>query len=64
MLELVIPPTTGWVAQWESASHVMGLSRVRYLVWPILFSSYKPARELPTKGVRGTGAAAPVNILR
>ena len=40
VLELVIPPTTSWVAQWESALHVMRLSQVRFLVWPILFSSY------------------------
>ena len=64
LLEPVIPPTTGWVAQWESASHVMRLSRVRFLVWPIPFSSYNipSSLRLPTPPHLGCPPYMPLSM--
>ena len=40
LLELMIPPLTGWVVQWENALLELGMSWVRSPVCPFLFSSY------------------------
>ena len=40
VLELMIPPITGWVVQWENALLELGKSQVQSPVWPYLFSSY------------------------
>ena len=45
VLELMIPPITGWVVQWENALLELGKSRVRSPVWPYLFSSYSAGAE-------------------
>ena len=41
MLELVIPPTTGWVAQWQSVPRVNGVVPGSIPGLAFSFSSYR-----------------------